>query len=87
MEPPLLWRYVDLSEATKFMVERAGLRKHIALGRDGVIPRDPMKAGKDLSGAPHIIIPLLGEFKGELGYRYHMMSLASTTSSGIEFRW
>jgi hypothetical protein len=46
-----------------------------------------MKAGTDLSQAPHIIIPLLGEFKGELGYRYHLMSLASTTSLGIELRW
>jgi hypothetical protein len=29
----------------------------------------------------------LGEFKGELGYKYHLMSLASTTTSGIELRW
>ena len=64
------------------MLERAGLRKHIALGRDGVIPRDPMKAGKDLSGAPHIIIPLLGEFKGELGYRYHLSPLQALRAQG-----
>jgi hypothetical protein len=46
-----------------------------------------MKVGIDLSQAPHIIIPLLSEFKGESGYKYHLMSLASTTSSGIELRW
>ena len=27
------------------------------------------------------------EFKGELGHKYHLMSLASTTTSGIELRW
>ncbi len=69
------------------MLDLNGLRKHIELGKQGTIPKDPMKAGTDLSQAPHIIIPLLGEFKGELGFRYHLMSLASTTSSGIELQW
>ncbi len=46
-----------------------------------------MKPGLDLSTAPHIFIALLGEFKGELGFKYHLMALASTTSSGIELRW
>jgi hypothetical protein len=67
-----------------FMLDLNRLRKHIGLGKEGTLPKDPMKAGTDLSQAPHIIIPLLGEFKGELGYSYHLMSLASTTSSGIE---
>ena len=35
----------------------------------------------------HHHITLLGEFKGELGYKYHLMFLASTTTSGIELRW
>jgi hypothetical protein len=69
------------------MMESAALRKHIHLGKGGVVPLDPMKAGIDLSTTPHIIITLLGEFKGELGYKYHLMSLASTTTSGIELRW
>ena len=70
-----------------FMMELAALRKHIHLGKGGVIPMDPMKAGTELSTAPHLIITLLGEFKGELGYKYHLMSLASTTTMGIELRW
>jgi hypothetical protein len=70
-----------------FMLDLNGLRKHLSLGKEGTLPKDPMKVGTDLSQAPHIIIPLLGEFKGELGFRYHLMSLASTTSSGIELRW
>ncbi len=70
-----------------FMMELAALQKHIHLRKGGVIPMDPMKAGIDLSTAPHVIITLLGEFKGELGYKYHLMSLASTTTSGIELRW
>lgn len=67
-----------------FMMELSALRKHIHMGRDGTMPLEPMKTGTDLANAPHVIITLLGEFKGELGYKYHLMSLASTTSSGIE---
>jgi hypothetical protein len=70
-----------------FMMELAALRKHIHLRKGGVIPMDPMKAGIELSTGPHVIITLLGEFKGELGYKYHLMSLASTTMLGIELRW
>jgi hypothetical protein len=70
-----------------FMLKLAGLRKHIELGRHGVIPNEPMKTGTDLSDAPHIIIPLFGEFKGGLGYKYHLTALASTTQSGIKLRW
>jgi hypothetical protein len=46
-----------------------------------------MKPGLNLSLAPHVFITLLGEFKGELGFKYHLMALASTASSGIELRW
>jgi hypothetical protein len=77
----------SLQDNEVFMLDLNELRKHIELGKEGTLPKDPMKAGMDLSQAPHIIIPLLGEFKGELGYRYHLMSLASTTSLGIELRW
>ena len=70
-----------------FMMELSALRKHIHLRRGGIVPPNPMKPGTDLSTAPHVIITLLGEFKGELGYKYHLMSLASTTTSGIELRW
>jgi len=70
-----------------FMMELSALRKHIQLGRGGIVPPNPMKAGTDLLTAPHVIITLLGEFKGALGYKYHLMSLASTTTLGIELRW
>ncbi len=67
-----------------FMMELAALQKHINLGHNGTMPPDPMKRGIELSSAPHVFITLLGEFKGELGFKYHLMALASTTSSGIE---
>jgi hypothetical protein len=70
-----------------FMMDLAALQRHIQIRNGGVVQVDPMKAGIDLSTAPHVIITLLGEFKGELGYKYHLMSLASTTTSGIELRW
>jgi hypothetical protein len=70
-----------------FMLDLAALQKHINIGCGGILPPDPMEDGIDISSAPHVIITLLGEFKGELGFKYHLMSLASTTSSGIELRW
>jgi hypothetical protein len=35
---------------------------------------------------PHVIVPLLGRFKGELGLRYHLTPLASVSASGINVR-
>ena len=53
-----------------FMMELSALRKHIQLGRGGIVPTNPMKAGTDLSTVPHVI-----NSKGnELGYKYHLMS-------------
>jgi hypothetical protein len=33
---------------------------------------------------PHLVVPLLGRLKGEMGERYHMMILARETASGIQ---
>ena len=72
-----------------FLLDLAGLRKYAELGRDheGVLPVEPLKVGCDLSKAPYVMIALIGEFKGELGIRHHLMALASTTTTGIELRW
>ena len=68
-------------------MDLAGMWTHIELGKDGVIPQDPMKVGQDLTGVPHLFFTLLGKFKGENGVRQHMICVASTTVSGIEARW
>jgi hypothetical protein len=70
-----------------FMLDLAGMWRYIKLGRDGEVPQDPMKIGVDLSRAPHVIATLIGEFKGELGTRHHLIALANETSSGIRLRW
>jgi hypothetical protein len=46
-----------------------------------------MKTGVDLSRAPHVIVTLIGEFKGELGTKHHLIALANDTSLGIKLRW
>ena len=68
-------------------LDLAGLRSHIAMGRVGTIPQDPLKIGQDLSGAPHVFLTLLRKFKGENGIRQHMICVASNTVSGIHTRW
>jgi len=70
-----------------FLLDLAGMWKHLEIGKDGVMPPEPMKQNVNLEGAPHIIVTLLGELKGELGTRHHQLALASVTTSGIKLRW
>ncbi len=70
-----------------FLLDLAGMWRYIKLGREGKMPQDPMKTGVDLSRAPPIIVTLIGEFKGELGTKHHLIALANKTSSGIKLRW
>jgi hypothetical protein len=50
-----------------------GLRKYSEEGRTG--PDE------------HVVIPMLGRFKGETGERYHLTPLAAVTKSGIKIRF
>ena len=70
-----------------FFLDLASLREHIGLGRNGVIPANPLKAGVDLVLAPHVVVTLIGEFKGKQGTHKHKIALASNTMSGINMRW
>ena len=36
---------------------------------------------------PHVVLPLLGQFKGEVGIDYHIINIANETSSGLQPRW
>ncbi len=70
-----------------FQLDLAGMISHINMGKGGIMPDRPLKTGTDLSTAPHVMMVLLGNFKGETGVHHHMVSLASTTMSGIPVRW
>jgi hypothetical protein len=65
-----------------FLLDLAGMWQYIKLGREGEVPQDLMKTGVDLSRAPHIIVTLTGECKGELGTKHHLTALANKTSRG-----
>ena len=45
-----------------------------------------IRVGKRDSRCPHILIPLLGRFKGEEGDRMHVIPIANQTRSGINVR-
>jgi hypothetical protein len=51
-----------LAVCALLQLDLAGLWHYINLGREGKIPLDLMKTGRELSGAPHIIVTLIGEF-------------------------
>jgi len=57
-----------------FLTDLGGLHKYL---------RETIELGRD-----HVIIPLLGRFKGELNSRYHLSPMAKITDSGINIlRW
>jgi hypothetical protein len=61
--------------AEVFLVDCAGLQSSLQNPPDPSLP-------------PHVIIPLLGRFKNEIGSRYHLTPLAAVTASGINvLRW
>ncbi|KAL3815392.1 hypothetical protein ACHAXA_010997 [Cyclostephanos tholiformis] len=61
--------------------------KYCKIRRNGVLPSDPLKTGTNLSKAPYVIATLIGEFKGKLGTKHHLIALANITSSGINLHW
>jgi hypothetical protein len=70
-----------------FLLHLAGLWKNWELGKEGIMPSNTMKTRLDLLNATHVITTLIGQFKGELGTRHHLIALASSTTSGIQLRW
>jgi hypothetical protein len=41
---------------------------------------------RELPAGDHVIVPLLGRYKGEMHNRYHLTPLAASTNSGIQVR-
>ena len=56
-----------------FMMDLYGLISHIKDGRSDVV-------------TPHVVIPLLGRFKNEVGERLHLMLSVNETKSGFQVR-
>ena len=42
-----------------------------------------VQAGKNHRSAPHVLVPLMGRFKGENGERNVLLALSSVTDNGI----
>ena len=57
-----------------FMMDLAPMREHLQFGED------------DPEGLNHVVICLLGRFKGETNTRWHMLLLAAVTNSGLNPR-
>ena len=56
-----------------FMMDAVGFWYHIGKGR-----------GEPLY---HVLIPLMGRFKGETGIRHHLQAVLNETSSKLKVRW
>ncbi len=66
-----------------FFLELAGLRKHLAKGRVGVVPvalnKSTLLTEEGCRNLPHVTLCLLGKFKGETGIDHHLIALANET--------
>ena len=54
-------------------MDAAGLQNHIGRGREGPLS--------------HVVIPLMGIFKREIGNRYHLQAVVNETSSRLKVGW
>ena len=74
-----------------FYVDLAALRRFIGTGKTGVIPprlnKNTILSEEQCLNLPHVVIPMLGQFKGETGIDHHIMNVANSTKSGLEPRW
>ena len=57
----------------EFIMDAAGLRHHI-----GKIGEGPLA---------HVVINLMGIFKGETGSRHHLQAIVNETASELKVRW
>jgi hypothetical protein len=75
-----------------FYTDLAGLEKNIAQGRGGSIPsrkisKNTVFSEEECRKLPHVVISLLGQFKGDNWVDHHLINVASETSSGLKTRW
>lgn len=74
-----------------FYTELAALRKYQHVGQGGSVPtrmtKSTILSEEQCMALPHVVIPLLGKFKGEIGIDHHIINVASETMSGLQPRW
>ena len=78
----------ELTMAGGYIVATFGysLRGNEGFWLDGDRLVSGLQVGKYAQDIPHIVISLLGKFKGEDGDRMHVLPLANVTKSGIRIR-
>ena len=68
-----------------------GLRRHLQKGKRGSIPVNYsfqyLFSENEARALPHVVLTLLGDFKGENSSDYHILNVANVTRSGLDIRW
>ena len=74
-----------------FYLDLSALIEHNDTGREGVIPFGVTLTSTltqlQCANLPHVVLPLLGQFKGVNDVDHHMLNIASVSQSGLEPRW
>ena len=64
---------------------------HLDVGREGEVPPNLSKvrlfSEEECMRLPHVVLPLRGKFKGEIGIGAHVVNIAHKTQSGLQPRW
>jgi hypothetical protein len=81
----------SLGQHEGFYLDLAEMQNHLSNGRVGTIPvglHKSMVLTEDVClKLPHIMVCLLGKFKGEKGVDHHLITVANETSSRLCPRW
>lgn len=74
-----------------FYLDLSALRRYADVGRGGEVPsrltNNSILTEEECMRLPHVVLPLLGKFKGEIGIDHHVINVAAETKSGLEPRW
>jgi len=74
-----------------FYLDLHDFLEHLETGRHGEVPADVSKvklfSEVECMRLPHVVLPLRGKFKGEVGVDCHLVNVAHETQSGLQPRW
>ena len=79
-------RLLTMTAAYISITYSLSLRGNEGFWVDGDTLCDHIQLGREDRNVPHVVIALLGFFKGESGERMHVFSAANTTRSGVRVR-
>ena len=74
-------------DSTRMQTNFGKLAHMCVLSTGLVINKDTLFTEEICKDRPHVMVAMLGHFKGETGVDQHLISLASKSVSGLKTQW